>query len=50
MVENVMNMADGIIGMVVNKVGMSEDMYDRIESNVETVSIIVVYGFVVAMA
>jgi len=50
MVENVMNMADGIVGMVVNKVGMSEDMYDRIESTVETVSIVAVGGFGAAMA
>jgi len=50
MVENVMNMADGIVDMVVNMVGMIEDMYDRIESTVETVSIVVVGGFGAAMA
>ena len=45
MVENVMNMADGIADMVVYMVGMIEDMYDRIESTVEMVSIVAVGGF-----
>ena len=48
MVENVMDTAVGIVDMVVSKVGMIEDMYDKIVSTVETVSIGVVVGFVVA--
>ena len=50
MVENVMNTADGIVDMVVNMVGMIEDMYDKIESTVEVVSIVAVGGFGAAMA
>jgi hypothetical protein len=49
-VENVMNTAVGIVDMVVSMVGMIEDMYDKIESTVETVSIGVVIGFGAAMA
>ena len=50
MVENVMDTAVGIVDMVVSKVGMIEDMYDKIGSTVETVSIGVVVGFGAAMA
>ena len=50
MFENVMDMAVGTADMAVSKVGMIEDMYDKIGSTVETVSIGVVVGFGAAMA
>ena len=42
MFENVMDTAVGMVYMVVSKVGMIEDMYDKIGSTIETVSIGVV--------
>ena len=50
MTVNVMDMAAGTADMAVSKVGMIEDMDDKIGSTVETVSIGFVVGFHAAMA
>ena len=50
MIEDMANMAVGIVDMVVNMVGMVEVMVDIVGSIAEMVSIVVVGNFGVAMA